>query len=114
MARQRQQPHLRFERQADGIEVEPLFTGIIIKFPVRPMGDMPANISQVVKLTRPVHEGLIFLAVDMDLRPGEIRQATAVVEVHVGQHDVTHILRFVPQADHLPDGGLTRDPEEQP
>jgi len=38
----------------------------------------------------------------------EIRQAAAVIEVHVGQYDVAHIFWLVAEADNLMKRGLLR------
>jgi hypothetical protein len=48
----------------------------------------------------------MFLAMDVDLRVGEVRQAAAVIEVHVGQDDVTNVLRLISEAGDLADRRL--------
>jgi len=45
---------------------------------------------------------------NMNYGVGEIRQTTAVVKVHMGQHDVPHVLRLVAEARDLAHGGLLR------
>ena len=95
MSEQRHQPHLRFEWQANRCQVEPAFTSIIIKHKFRLMGDVAADISQVDPLAWAPRKGFVLAVVDMDAGMWKIRQAAAVIEMHVGQHNMTQILRLV-------------------
>ena len=49
---------------------------------------------------------LVLTMMHMHFRPGEIRQATGVVEVHVGQYDVAHIFRLIAQLWDLSNGSF--------
>ena len=102
------QPHLRLERQANGGHVEPGLALIAVEHELRLVSDVPADISQVRPAARPAHEGVVFLLVGVHCSVGEIRQPAAVIEVHVGQDDVAHVLRGVAQAGDLAQGRFLR------
>jgi hypothetical protein len=108
MSEQRHQPHLWFEPQADRREVKPAFTRIIVEHEFRLMGDVTADIRQVGPAAWASPKGFVLAAVDVDAGMREIRQAAAVIEMHVGEHDVTHILRLVAEMRDLMHGSLCR------
>jgi hypothetical protein len=55
-----------------------------------------------------VHGSLVFPGVDVHLCPGKVGQASVVVDVQVGEHDVAHVRRSVAQGSELQQGRMVR------
>lgn len=106
MPEQRHQPHLRVERQANGLEIEPSFAAFFIERNFRLVGEVAADVGQGGPAARAPGKGFGLAAVNVNQCVGEIGQASAVVEMHVGQHDVADVLRPAAEFHDLPYGSL--------
>jgi len=108
MTEERHEPHLRIEGQANGRQPEPGFAAISVEDEVRVMSQVTADVGQIRPAEWRACESFVFSLVNMDAGVGEIRQSAAVIEVHVGQHHVTHVHRIVTEKGDLPDCSLVR------
>jgi len=93
--------YFRFEtRQANGVEIEPFLTSIIIKNGFRVVGNVPLNVCGTQKASL-VFKSFIFLSMHVDFCVWKIGQSTAVIEMHMGEDDVFDIFRLESKFLHL-------------
>jgi hypothetical protein len=95
---QRDEIHLRFKRQTDGIEVVPFCIGLTVQDELRPMGNIAREVGVFIPMKNlMVGKGIVLPVMYVDFGIREIGQSAAVVEVHVGEDDMFYVIRFVSQ-----------------
>jgi len=92
---------------ANGVKVKPFFVCAIVKDEFRVVGNVPLNICGAQKAFL-IFEGIIFPSMHVDFCAGKIRQAAAMVEVHVRKQDVFDILGLISKPLHLMDRRFVR------
>ena len=82
--------------------------GIVMWHEAWTMGDVTSDVADIGPAAAAPVECLELTSMHMDRCIGKVRQSSAVIEVHVGQHDVPNVRRRVSEPRDLPDGGLPR------
>ena len=116
VAEQRDQAHLRLERQADSLQPQPVCIHLLVKDPARLVVEIGGVISQLEPCLLPPH-GLVLPPVNVNLRLRKVRQAAGMVEMQVGQDDVFDLAGRDANPGQLPDGcafGVEGDAKSQP
>lgn len=98
MTEQRDEIHLRFEWQTDGIEVVPFRVNPLVKDEF----GLVCNVSRDVGIFVPVEdlsirERVVFVLVHVDFGLRKIGKPATMVEMHVGEDDVLYVPRLVSQ-----------------
>lgn len=113
---QRNQVHLWLERQADGLQPQPVRIYLLVKDPARLVGEIGGVISQLEPCLWPPH-GLVLTPVNVNLRLRKVRQTAGMVEMQVGQDDVFNLAGRDAKPGQLPDGcafGVEGNAKSQP
>jgi hypothetical protein len=104
VTRQRDQENLVLgsRNRAHRREAEPGLSLFLDHRPFLDRRDLHAAIAAALDEARPARGGAKLVGENVDRRTGEIADASRMVEIEVGRHDVAHVARAVAQIHDLP------------
>ena len=78
-------PHFFVEREGNRWEAAPFIATTCVEHEVRTMSDVSADVREVGPASRWSKKRMVLIFVDMDTRIRKVREAAAMIKMHVGE-----------------------------